>query len=215
MSIDDSFQDPQTPNTDSLDQLSLQRLSEPIGTIAYGESGSVDLENGNYRMHIAYKRASPSYGQLQITDTTLELVSFSLSRTDTNAKLELSDIVPPNAIVLFNPASETGEGFAYTGWDRPLIVATGNITQPNTVLTVLHEAGHLFKDPGVDVGDINARRAYMKDDAKLERERNSWTDVLRKLKPLLDRRHSNEYSILLEDVMRVIKKDLRKYDKES
>lgn len=184
---------------------SLLRLSVPLQHVEYRESDTVEVTSDRVNFRFSYslpndflvtgikrymretlKEAQidgPKRNQEESKNwRKLDRLSFSLGETE----VDLLSILPSGYNILFCPKSSEFNGAIYLGYKKIYIL--GDITAPRSLITLLHEIGHIFDIENSEKPDAKTflAQAENKDIAlKLKGERGASAFAFKILRPFI------------------------------
>lgn len=184
-------------------------LYKPVAEVDYKEKGEANFNIGKLRVDFSYgpvdRLPIVLYGELNlagITEKTLRLIN-KLTIQDKNGRtLDLIDIMPPGSKVYIDPFYDSAAykspvltDNAFVDPKTKRVVLLGDISVPRTILSLLHEAGHLNRLPeSMEEAGSKREKALSTEtispsDAAfvLRMERDAWAFALRKLRPFLNK----------------------------
>lgn len=189
--------------TESELQESLARLEKPLGVVEYKESGSVSIEIEGLQMNFSYspldnklKSELVSYTQhsLEIHDPLADPARWRVLDTidfvADGSRVDLLGVVPNNYKILFCPTDSDFHGSVFSSESVNNIYILGDIATPRSIMTLLHEIGHVFdqknlNEKGVDKLTTDHRHSDKAE--KLRRERTASAFAFKAMKPYMNR----------------------------
>jgi hypothetical protein len=193
-----------------------ENLSVPLGTVEYADSGREKIENFPFVLEFSYQSLPENAGLVrvgsngkQIPANNFRLITdFQITRTDKNITLGLVDILPPEYEVYICPwrTDDEWNSTCYTT-NRRLVIG-GDITKPEYILHLLHEAGHaqISDFGGSDqhfMPEENWRKvaSQSSEAAKLLNERDADAFALKRFRAFLDKNKTDNFTILKNDFL--------------
>lgn len=137
-------------------------FQKPIGEIQYSESGGATVERDGLTLHLNYRGLDNIIDKPQIEAKERltaynkgyrKLTGFSLADNSGN-ELHLSDLVPDEWSLIFNPESPRYELAGLANIRNKTILINGDLSIPEAILTAIHERGHIEKLSGKDPDEL-------------------------------------------------------------
>ena len=142
---------------------SLTKLSQPLAHIEYADSGQATIEIADAMLEYSYSSVNDEKErkelELYITGEKLDPgVVYaspdnwrkidSISVTENGERVDLKAVVPDEYTLFFCPTLEAFHGAVVHHLDgnRHSIYILGDLATPRSLLTFLHETGHIFDD---------------------------------------------------------------------
>lgn len=166
-------------------------LQQPLEDVQFGERGSVNLEHGLYAIRFQYERASEPLSDIEKSElreaTLYHVKELSIERKDKRAILNIDEIARGYSIFFCRDFDEKDVS-SYVAPESKRIVLIGEPTRFGTLLSLLHEIGHIYER------EQPKRFDYTRDTdlaEKLLAERNAWAYAFKKVRPFLDESDDN------------------------
>lgn len=208
-----------------------ERLSVPFGAVEYEDSGTEQIENYPFSIEFTYESLPDGSDPVLVNNDGLrvdaknfrQVKNLVIRRLDKNIELHLSDIIPEGYSVLISPDRSDDSWNSTHNSERKLVVVGGDITKPEYILHLLHEAGHahVSTDTHRD-GKFKPEENWRKDAdqghiaVKLLVERDSHAFALKKFRPFMDREDSGKFTILKNDCLALMHEwALQSYSEEA
>lgn len=198
-----------------------ERLSVPFGVVEYGKSGIERVENFPFILEFSYDSLPDDSEPITASSDGLKvdarnfkyLKSFKLRRVDKDIDLNLSEIVPGDYSVYISPDRTDDSWNSVCDFNNKRIIVGGDITKPEYILHLLHEAGHAQISESTNRDqDFQSEKNWRKvaDQSaiakKLLEERDSHAFALKKIKPFVDKEQTGNFSILKGDCLTLMHK---------
>ncbi|MDP3646246.1 MAG: hypothetical protein Q8R25_04110 [bacterium] len=162
-------------------------LQEPLSNIAYEREpkGSVSAERGLYKITFDYARSEKETLKIEKEElriaTLYEMRGLTFERPDKNLSLNFEELAPGYKFIFCPDVDNVS---SYVSIDGKRVVLVGNPASLGSILTVLHEVGHIHEQALPDRFDEYAPHVELAE--KLHSERSAWAYALKKIKPFLD-----------------------------
>lgn len=193
-----------------------ERLSIPFGEVVYADSGSERIENYPYAIEFSYGSLPENTDPILVNNKGLKVEAkhfrllkyLNIKRVDKNVELKLSDIIPEDCTVLISPDRTDDSWNSIHNPNNHRIIVGGDITKPEYILHLLHEAGHAHIANNLDrdekfKSEINWRKNADQGQIarKLLEERDSHAFALKKFRPFMDKEGTGNFSIIKDDCL--------------
>ena len=208
-----------------------ERLSVPFGAIEYKDSGTEKFENYPFYIEFSYESLPEDSEPIIVNSDGLQveakhfkrLTNLTLKRIDKNIELDLHDMIPEDYSVLISPDRTDDAWNSICNPNIKRIIVGGDITEPEYILHLLHEAGHahIANDPDRDdkfEPEVNWRKDADQGHIaeKLLVERDSHAFALKKFRPFMDKEDTGNFSIIKDDCLALMHKwALQSYYEEA
>lgn len=176
-------------------------IYNPLGEVEYDRSGNVTLEHGGLSLNFSYQKLT-NRSLIELLKTLddgpsnryRKLTDFSLKDSEGHS-LILTDLVPTDWNFVFYP--DSSEIWGETHHKHKTVIINGNLNLPATILTALHEGGHVNERVGKTdetiANELERYNAIEKLDKSspaledialhLQKERDAWAYADRKIRP--------------------------------
>ncbi len=195
-----------------------ETLKKPLAAVDYALENRAELHTDDETVHgyVEWERATPTEGTLldelvnknapRVISTGdpsawYTLLKLGLKEKSKDRNIEI-DFRQEGIEAVFNPTVDNRAGFCFVLPEDKFIVALGDIAQPITLISVLHEIGHIKDLERLDdetreeaLNTIREYRDTLEKDAEdipdtvmaeiMNRERNAWAFTLKAVQPLL------------------------------
>jgi len=178
-------------------QESLDRLSKLLGKVDYKDADSVEVSDGNVEFGFSYSAPEKElnlgierYASKYSSDVDFNKDYFnvenwkkltSLSFQSGDVKKDLLAFLPENYSVVFCPTKEYSHGAV----DSSCIYILGDMATPRSIITLLHEMGHIFDYMNKDRVQIGGSLLHHGAAESVRRERTASAFVFRVMRPFL------------------------------
>lgn len=189
------------------------KLEIPLGKVKYDDEGNVALERDGISLSYSYGPVTPESTTPDIyqaiTDAGIhrwrQLNKLTLANTRNNTSLEITALVPNGVSTVFKTDDPHFDEQSTSNPEDKLITLRRPLTELATVITFLHEIGHMV-DPKTDQDlspkewnkvfiDFESHWEPVKTEhqaAILRAERNAWAYAFKMLRPLLKGQDDNQ-----------------------
>jgi len=179
-------------------QASLAKLEKPLGDVEYAERGNTTVNTEGLQVNLSYspldeklKSNVLSYinremkGNNELVDPFKWKVLDSMEFITKDSQVNMVDVLPNDYKIVFCPTSlDTNNGSVNIS--EKVIYIFGDIVTPLSVITLLHEIGHIFDHKNLEkagVDKLTTDHMFSNEAERLRKERTASAFAIKAMKP--------------------------------